>query len=84
MIDEFIHCPQPCLFSSTTCDELLLWMIEIWIKIDPVCDSNCKNCNSIIFPKKLQGLKNIFGLTFSVVDTILWVAISNEQDNRNW
>ena len=31
--DEFIHWPKPYLLLSATCDEILSWMIEIWMKI---------------------------------------------------
>jgi hypothetical protein len=29
MMDEFIHWAKPELLLSTTCDEILSWMIEI-------------------------------------------------------
>ena len=32
MMDEFIHWPKPYLLLSTTCDDILSWMIEIWMK----------------------------------------------------
>jgi hypothetical protein len=32
MMDEFIHWPKPYLLLSATCDELLSWTIEIWMK----------------------------------------------------
>ena len=32
MMDEFIHWPKPSLLLSSTCDELLSWMIKIWMK----------------------------------------------------
>ena len=41
MMDEFIHWSNPCLLFSTTCDEILSWMIEIWMKHYLVNDSNC-------------------------------------------
>jgi hypothetical protein len=33
MIDEFIYWPKPYLLLLATCDEMLSWMIEIWMKI---------------------------------------------------
>jgi hypothetical protein len=31
-MDEFIHWQKPCFLFSSTCDELLSWMIEVWIE----------------------------------------------------
>ena len=84
MMDEFIHYPKPYLLLSTTCDKILLWVIEIWMTNDLVNDSNCNILIQSPPLKKLQGLTNIFGLTFSVGDTILRFTIRNEQDNWNW
>ena len=33
MMDAFIHWPKPYLLLPTTCDEILSWMIEIWMEI---------------------------------------------------
>jgi hypothetical protein len=33
MMDDFIHRPKPDLLLSPTCDEVLPWMIEIWMKV---------------------------------------------------
>ena len=41
MIDEFIHWSKPYLLLLATCDEILSWMIEIWMKNDFVSDSIC-------------------------------------------
>ena len=41
MMNEFTHWPKPYLLLSATCDEILLWMIEIWMKIYWVSGSNC-------------------------------------------
>ena len=43
MMDEFIHWPKPDLLLSATCDEILSWMIEIWMKMQFVSDINCKS-----------------------------------------
>ena len=45
LMDELIHWLELYLLSSTTCDELLWWMIEIWMKIHLVSDSNCNIVN---------------------------------------
>ena len=62
----------PILLLSSTCDDILLWMIEIWIKIQ---------CNPQEFFKRMI---NDVGLTFSVGDTIPQFTLSIEQDNWNW
>ena len=41
MMHEFIHWPKPYLLLPTTCDELLSWMIKIWMKNHFISDSNC-------------------------------------------
>ena len=45
-MDEFIHWPKPYLLLSTTCDEILSRMIEIWMKNHLVSDSDY-NYNTI-------------------------------------
>ena len=72
MMDESIHWPQPYLLLSATCDEMLSWMIEIWIKL--------QHYTSII-PINLQGMTNYVGLTFSFGDTTPQSTISIEQNN---
>jgi hypothetical protein len=52
MMDEFIHWPKPYLLSPATYDETLSWMLEIWMKNHPVCDSNCNTIN-LLSPKKI-------------------------------
>ena len=79
-MDEFLHWPKPYLYLSTTCDELLVWMIEIWVENHLVSDGNC-NCKFIISQTNLQGMTNNVGLTFSVGDTKLRFTICIEQDN---
>jgi hypothetical protein len=32
MMDEFIGCPKYYVLLLATCDEMLSWMIEIWMK----------------------------------------------------
>ena len=79
MMDEFIHWPTSYLLLSTTCDEILSWMIAIWMKNHSVSDRNCNTVN-LLSPKNWQGMTNIVGLTFSVGDTVPWFTISIEQD----
>ena len=45
MMDEFIHWSKPYLLLSTTCDEILSWMFEIWMTNHLVSDSNCNTIN---------------------------------------
>jgi hypothetical protein len=45
MMDEFIHWPKPYLHLSTTCDEILSRMIEIWRKNYLISNSNCDTVN---------------------------------------
>ena len=52
MMDVFIHWPKPYLLLAATCDAILSWMIEIWMKIQQVSDSNC-NTVHLQFPKKI-------------------------------
>ena len=74
---------NPNLLLSTTCDEILSCMIEIWMKNHLVSDSNCNPVN-LSSPKKSQGMANSVGLTFNVGDTIPRFRISIEQDNQKW
>ena len=85
-MDEYIHWPKPYLLLSATCDEMLSWMINIWMKNYLVRDSNCNTANLHSPPPKKkqktkQGMTNNVGLTFSVGDTIPRFTISIEQDN---
>ena len=41
MVDEFIRWPKPNLLLSPTCDDILTWMIVIWMKLHLVSDWNC-------------------------------------------
>ena len=45
MMDEFIHWPKPYLLLSATCDEILSWTIEIWMKNTLISDNNCNIVN---------------------------------------
>ena len=38
-MDDFIHSPKPYLLLSTTCDEILSWMIGIRMKNQFLSDS---------------------------------------------
>ena len=71
--------PKPYLLLSATCDEMLSWMIEIWMKNHLVSD---KNCNIVVYnpPQNLQGMTNDVGLKFCVGDTTPRFTISMEQD----
>jgi hypothetical protein len=82
MVDEFIHWPKPYLLLSATCDELLSWMIEIWINNHLVQQLTVIATLEIYsLPENLQGMINIVGLTFSVGDTTPRFTNSIEQDN---
>ena len=80
MVDEFIHWPKPYLLLSITCNEILSWMIEIWMKKHLVSDSSC-NIVNLVMTQKLQGMTNNVGSTFRVGDSVPRFTISNEQDN---
>ena len=41
------HWPKSYLLLTTTCDETLSWMIEIWAKLHLVGDSNCNTVNNL-------------------------------------
>ena len=45
MMDEFIHWSKPTLIFSASCDEMLSWMIGIYMKNHLVSDNNCKAVN---------------------------------------
>ena len=70
------HWPKPYLLLSSTCDEILSWMIQIWMKIHLVSDSNCNT----VYLKKLQEMTNHVGVTLSVGDTIPQFTVSIELD----
>jgi hypothetical protein len=61
MMDEFVHWPKPYLLLSTTCDEMLSWMIENWMKNHLVISDN--DCHTGIYnpPKLLQGMTTNLG-----------------------
>jgi hypothetical protein len=61
-MDEFIHMPKAYLLLSTTFDEILSWIIEIWMKMPLVSDNNGNTVNSIIPQKNLQRMTNDVGL----------------------
>jgi hypothetical protein len=67
------------LLLSVACDEILSWIIEIWMKNHLVNDNNCNTVN-LESSKKLRVTNNV-ALTFSVSDTVLQFTISIEQDN---
>jgi hypothetical protein len=76
-----IHWLKPQLLLSATCDRILSWMIEVWMKHHLASDSNCNTTQFYNHPKKLQAMTNNVGLTFSVGDTTLWFTISIGQEN---
>jgi hypothetical protein len=81
MMEEFISIgPKPYLLLSAICNEILSWMIGIWMKIYTVSDISC-NIVVLQSSQNLQGMTNNVGLTFSVGDTIWWFTISIEQGN---
>ena len=51
-MDEFNHWPKLCLLLLGTCDEMLSWVIEIWMKDHLVSDSNY-NIVNLQFPQKI-------------------------------
>jgi hypothetical protein len=46
-MDEFIYWPKPYLLLSSICDELLSWIIGIWMKNYLINDNNCNIVNII-------------------------------------
>ena len=44
-VDEFLHWPKPYLLLSTICDEILSWMMEIWMTNPLVSDNACNTVN---------------------------------------
>ena len=48
MMDEFIHWPKPYFLLWATCDDILSWMIENWMKNRSVSETNWQHCKSII------------------------------------
>ena len=38
MMDVFVHWPKSYFLFSATCDEVLSWMVEIWMKIHLISD----------------------------------------------
>ena len=82
MMDEFIHWQKPNLLLRATCDELLSWMIENWMKNHLVKDSDCNNVN-LQSPETITRTTNNGGLPFSVGRTMPRSTISIEQDNQN-
>jgi hypothetical protein len=85
MMIEFIHWSKPYLLLSETCDELLSWMIEIWMKIYFLSDYNCDTAstNPQMFYKDQHimlvyhlvlvtlhcGLQLFLSMTIRIVDT---------------
>jgi hypothetical protein len=43
MMDEFIHWQKPYLLLSATCDEILSWVIKIWM-----INQLVSHCNIVI------------------------------------
>ena len=74
---EFIHWPKPYLLLSETCDELLSWMIEIWMKIYFVSDYNCntESRNPQMFYKD-QQIMLVQHLVLVTLHCILQIVMS--------
>ena len=53
-MDEFMYWSKPYLLLSSTCDEILSWMIEMGMKIHLVSDNNCNNVDMLTPKKKLK------------------------------
>ena len=57
----------------------------MWMEIHSVSDSYCSTVNLQLPPKKLQGMSNNVGVTFSVGNTTpRFRSTSMEPDNENW
>ena len=41
LMDVCIYWPKPYLLLSSSCDEMLSWMLETWMKNHLVSDNNC-------------------------------------------
>ena len=63
-MDGFIHSSKPYLLSSATCDEKIVMEVTIF-----------PNCRFATPQKRLQGMTNNVGLTFTVGNTIPWFTI---------
>ena len=59
---EFIHSPKPDFLVSTTSNEILSWMIEIWMKTHLVIIVNT-TLRIYKQPKNSQGMSNNVGFT---------------------
>ena len=57
------------LVSCQFCNKRLSTLIEIWMKIYLVSDSNCKHCKPIMPKLFLRGMTGDVWCTFSVDDT---------------
>jgi hypothetical protein len=55
MMDEFIHWPKPRLLLLATCDEILSWMIEIWVEKSLGSDINCNTVSLLPLKKTYKG-----------------------------
>ena len=76
---------NPNLLRSATRDEIVSWVIEIWLKNHLVSDSNCNTVKLCMILQKIwQGMtNNVVGLTFSVGDTTLrFTVLIEQQDNQ--
>ena len=45
MMNEFVHWPKPYLLLSATCDEMLSWMIEVWMELHLLTYHDCNTVN---------------------------------------
>ena len=70
------------LLLLATCDEILSWRIENWMKHHLVSDSNC-NIVNLILPSNFfyEEWQIMLGLTFSVGETMPRFTMSIVQDN---
>ena len=67
MMDAFIHWQKPYHLLSTTCDGILSWMVQIWIKNQLISDNNCNIVDLYNALNFLQGMTNSVGLTLVLV-----------------
>ena len=61
MMDECTPLPKLYLFLSSTFDDILSWMIELWMKTHLVSDSNCNTVNLSSHHKNYKDLQITLG-----------------------
>ena len=84
-MNEFIHWPKPYYPLSTTWGEILLWLIEIWMKNHFVNDSsyNIVNLNPPPRKKIYKEWQIVSGKHLMLVALYRGLQIRIEQGNQN-